>query len=98
MTWHKVTLSVDQVVNQEHSNIQDQFDALFIAAGAPKDMALFSSSLTGKDELHMYFSPSSVAYANSIISLHGGAPCDKPTEKPVLLVGHADARNAMFGK
>ncbi len=97
MSWHKVTLSTEQVENQEYLNIQRQFNALFIAAGAPKDMALFSGNLLGQDERHMYFPPGSLPYANSIISLYGGVECDKPIEKPTLLVGQAKATDLMFG-
>ncbi len=60
MSWYKVSMNVDQIVNQEHSKLQDQFEALFTAAAAPKDMALFSSSLAGNDELNFFFSPVSI--------------------------------------
>jgi len=96
MSWHKVTMSVDQVVNREHSRLQEQFEALFVAAGAPQDMALFSATLAGNTELNIYFSPGSVRHVQAIIDHYGGSSCEKPSEIPALLVGHADARERMF--
>jgi len=41
MAWHKVTFTSKQVAEGEHILLQDKFEALFLTAKAPKEMALF---------------------------------------------------------
>ena len=96
MAWHKVLISVDQVVSGIEIQIQNQFEILFMAAGTPKDMALFGSGI--KDHgVELYFSPGALQYAKGLIQLYNGTECEKPTANDIaLLVGHADARKRLL--
>lgn len=98
MPWYKVVMSSIEVAKGKHSELQKAFEALFMAAGAPKEMALFSSGLAGRDNLEIYFSPGSIEYARILLELYQGQSCERPTEgkKPALLVGHADAREKLL--
>lgn len=95
MTWYKVTMSVEQVANGKHMTLQDQFTSIFMAVGAPKDMALFSGMLSNKG-LDIYFSPGSVSYAKGLIDSYSGTPCDKPDKKLPLLVGRSNAMDKLL--
>jgi hypothetical protein len=92
MPWYKVSLTAEQIANGDEMRIQDQFDALFLAAGGPKDAALFSSKLDRSDIAHLFFSPGSVKFAEPLIRLCRGEICEKPDRSAVaLLVGHQSA-------
>ncbi len=96
MSWHKVSLSVDQVNSGEEMNIQDRFTALFMVAKGPKEMALFSTKLELQG-LKMFFSPGSRPYAKGLIDQYNGEPCPTPPKEDVTLVsGHADAKDLLL--
>jgi hypothetical protein len=97
MSWHKVTFTNKQVAEGEHQLVHNKFAALVIAAGAPKEMALFSGKFTHKG-LSFYFSAGSVPYASELISAYSGTPCEAPERGDdsdvmgtALLVGNDDA-------
>jgi hypothetical protein len=61
-------------------------------------MALFAANLIEKGDGQLfYLSPGSLPWADRIISLYFGFPCDKPknTVRPKLLVGHFEAVGLM---
>lgn len=68
--------------------IQDSFELVFIATGAPEDAALyFSSEVPGKD-VTLYLSPGAARIFNG--EQWNAQPCDKPSSAG-LLIGHASA-------
>ena len=94
MSWYKISLTNEQVTDQEMFNIQHRFRELFMKTGGPKDMALFcSASPVSKEEFAIiYFSPSCSPVTDLIIAQYWGEPCEKPAKDVVaLLMGHADA-------
>ena len=93
MTWEKVTLTATQIAEQKAlMNIQDRFEQLFIAAGGPKEMALFGDKGYEKDTISVYFSPGCRTICEALIALHKAEACEAPAKEDVaLLVGHSDA-------
>lgn len=80
--------------------IQEEFMVSFVAAGQPKDMAVFSSSrwaatVEGRSAklITVYFSPS----ASSLAKAFGAVACTKPSSAGIgLLVGLQDALDGFF--
>ena len=92
MPWHKVTISLDDAAQGRHIELQREFEILFTAAHAPKDMALLGTSFTLSGRLKLYFSPAASEHAKDLIAKYGGSACDPPSYKrAALLVGHPDA-------
>ena len=88
--WYVVTISEDQIVDGKLRVLQDQFESLQMAAGFPKDMALFC--ILFDSPVHIYFSSGCAPHAKSLIDSFMGSPCNKPSKnKMVLLVGLANA-------
>jgi hypothetical protein len=91
MSWFKVYLTYGQAASNEHIELQEDFNKLYIENQTPEGMALFS----GRYELNnnqaffpFYFSPASVQFAKTLISLYSGARCEQPEKKYLkLLVG-----------
>ena len=89
MSWYKVEISVDAVVNHhKHSAFQDQFDALWMAAGAPKEASLFSAKGSGFP-VKYFIPPKAYQFAKGLISAYKGEPCDPPGKDDVAVCcGH----------
>jgi hypothetical protein len=91
MSWFKVYLTYGQAASNEHIELQEDFNKLYIENQTPEGMALFS----GRYELNnnqaffpFYFSPASVQFAKTLISLYSGTSCEQPEKKYLkLLVG-----------
>ncbi len=97
MSWHKITMSVEQVANSEHAQLQDQVEQIIMAAGAPRDVTMFSSGLSGNDGLSIYFSPAASTLLEVLINSHNATTCDAPSsENLALLIGHADAKDYLL--
>jgi hypothetical protein len=86
MPWHRVQLTDAQVKQNLDGRIQPQFETFFVKAGAPRDMAMFSSTHPG-DKLGLYFSPATSKHAPAFLRLVGAEPCEPPTEEVGLAVG-----------
>ena len=87
--WYKVTLSVSEVASGKGIILQEQFSALFIAAGAPRDAGMFGS----RDVMLniYYFSPGAIGFAMPLILAFAGVECQPPTKSEVhALVSHTD--------
>ena len=99
MSWYKIILSVEQVSNGKHKKIQDEFGDIFMRAGGPKGVALFSSNFLPGDTLEIYFSPEASQLSKHLIDAYSGVPCDVPTRKDAgLLVGHDSAKEDLLRK
>jgi hypothetical protein len=101
MSWYSIVLSTSRVAEGELDTLQRDFASLFLAAGSPKEMALFSGKFSREGSI-LYLSPGSQPYASDLISAYGGVPCEKPpppdfdasvspAEMTALLVGRTDA-------
>lgn len=78
MAWHKVSLSLEQIVHREGHKLERAFETVFIGSGAPKDMALFSRRLSSGG-VDYYFSPDVLQLSKRIIEEFSGIPCEKPS-------------------
>jgi len=87
MSWYEIILSREQLSEGISEKIQNDFEALFIKAGTPPEMALFCDTFT-VPQFSMYFSPVAVQYVSDLISTYSGDTCEKPEASEVtLLVG-----------
>jgi hypothetical protein len=85
MPWSKVVFGPGSHQATHLAKLELQFDALFVAAGFPRDMALFAA----RDYLGgvtIYFSPVASEYAAEVINQYGGQPCSAPSADAVELV------------
>ncbi|MBT3424507.1 MAG: hypothetical protein HOB17_12400 [Candidatus Marinimicrobia bacterium] len=94
MKWFKVSIEPEDVARGVHIRIQEDFNKVFMALHAPKEMALFSNTLLGNKTLDLYFSPGSYPFVKIINNKYNGTEIEElPPKDVVLLVGHADAKN-----
>jgi hypothetical protein len=87
MSWYEVVLSSEQLSEGVSEKIQSDFEALFVNAGMPAEMALFCDTFP-VPQFSMYFSPVAGKHASDLISNYSGDTCEKPDASEVtLLVG-----------
>ncbi|PNV83310.1 MAG: hypothetical protein C0610_17250 [Desulfobacteraceae bacterium] len=87
MPWYELILSSEQLSEGISEKIQSDFEALFIKAETPQEMALFCDTFP-VPQFSMYFSPVAGQYASDLISTYSGDTCEKPDASEVtLLVG-----------
>lgn len=89
MGWYKAALPASQL-----NLLAEQFDKLWMAAGHPRDMALFGIRALGEisgEEVEVYFSPGSLKYAKELIERCQGLECEQPPASNLALIaGHQD--------
>jgi hypothetical protein len=96
MLWYKATLTFEQIASGEGTRLQNQFKEIFLAALAPKNMALFGD-ITDTPSTTFYFSPESYKHAESLVLSHLGYPCEKPDKENVaFLVGDDAAKEDLW--
>lgn len=78
---------------RQMQRLQEQFEAVFMTALAPKDAALFTNRQhIGRDNHVYYFSPKATQIFSVMLSAWSPTECDAPAkDSAALLVGHADA-------
>ncbi len=87
MPWYEVILSTEQMDKGISEIIGSEFEALYIKAGTPPEMALFCDTFP-VPQFAMYFSPVAAQHASDLISTYSGDACEKPDASEVtLLVG-----------
>ncbi|WP_043110146.1 hypothetical protein [Polycyclovorans algicola] len=99
-TWFSLEMGDGVEAFGPTGKIQEAFMPVYIAAGQPQDMAVFSSSRWGETpdgrstKLHtVYFSPAAALLAKSF----GAIPCAKPSPIGIgLLVGPQEALFSFF--
>lgn len=91
MTWNRVLLTTNQI-EQQHAleKLEKSFEKLFIKAGGPEDMALFSDNDYLDNKIHIYFTPGCNPHCASLISQYGGEECDPPSLGQVFLLDGND--------
>jgi hypothetical protein len=98
--WYRVTMAAaDCAMREKARTMQDAFDALFAKNGSPHQAALFVSRDDRFETYHFYFSPGAAEIAHSLIECYSCEACAPPVReeyRPVLLVGHPDAREALL--
>src|SRR5437868_3415263 len=98
--WYRVMLPVSECgVHGKAKTMQDAFEALFQINGAPNNAALFTSHDDHFKKYYFYFSPGAAEIARSLVDAYSALACAAPIREentPVLLVGHANAREALL--
>lgn len=74
--WMKVIVSADAPAPGTH--LQETFTRAFMAAGAPKDAALFTRTTDDGSHYEYYFSPGAVRIFGSALRLADAEPCESP--------------------
>lgn len=91
MNWSKISIPANLDQEDLINEIQQVFDALFLAAGCPRDMALFERILPG-GEVDLFLTPVATAYAAELVHEFSGAACNEPEKDELgLLDGHIRA-------
>jgi len=91
MSWKVVTLTGDDVAKLRHYTLQDEFEAVFTATGAPRTAAMFSNH-EGHRKYFYFFSPAAADIFSVGLAKWAAADGNIPSrEDASLLVGHADA-------
>lgn len=86
--WKKIVIKADAKTAEIWKTIQDSFETIFIASGAPEDAALYFSSQTPGRDVSLYLSPRAVRIFDG--GQWNAQSCNKPSSAG-LLVGHASA-------
>lgn len=87
--WKKIELAGIERTAELWKSIQDGFEAVFIASGAPEDAAMYFHSPSPGLSVTLYLSPGAVRIFSG--EQWGAQTCAKP-EVAGLLVGHDSAR------
>lgn len=91
MNWSKISIQADLDQEDLVNEIQQIFDALFLAAGCPRDMALFERTKPGGD-MELFLTPVATAYAAELVHEFNGMACNEPNKDELdLLDGHIRA-------
>src|SRR5262245_7545470 len=92
MTWRVVRLSVADIARGRHVQLQNLFEAAFVATSAPKGAAMFMNRRP-EDDYSYYFSPGARRIFGIILAAWSAMECAEPNgEHVALLIGHASAR------
>jgi hypothetical protein len=84
MVWRKVALAPAEVAAGKHVRLQDEFAAIFMALGGPRDAGMFGS--LAADASDYFFSPGAVRIAGPMIDRYAGAECPAPRLSEVALL------------
>ena len=91
MTWMQVNVPLPAGGSDRYAEIFDAFEAAFMVALAPKEVAMFERN-PRPDECVFYFSPAAVAQFSSWLESVGASDCEAPSRAgTTLLIGHADS-------
>src|SRR5438105_3206132 len=96
MSWHKITITVDEVIRGRHVAIQQAFRRIWIAALRPIDAALFSEPLGPDGGCTLYFSPGAMRFAKFLVRSKCGVLSNPPPKHAHLIVGHTKQRTELL--
>lgn len=99
MTWNKVVLTSEQIEQEQAlKKLEKQFEKLFLAAGGPEDMALFSDNEYHDGHIGIYFTPGCNPHCADLIAEYGGQECEPPALSHVFVLdGNDDALDLLTG-
>jgi hypothetical protein len=97
-TWYSLSLGDGIMAGMPSNEIEEKFQALFMAAGRPPEMAVFTRP-ESEGHLHCevmaYFSPAAVDVAKAF----DAEPCPKPARAGLgLLAGDERAWSVLFSE
>ncbi len=94
MKWFKLTMPPE--ASDEPTSLLDMFDDLFIAAGEPRNTALFSSE-TLPNTYYICTTEHSINWLRLLIESYSASACHKPSgEKLTLMAGEAEHVDKML--
>ncbi len=94
--WIRVTLNDRRVLGGSFHRLCRGFQQAFIAAGAPRGMAMFA--IVDGDQRSVYFSPESLHHVQDLVDDHDGEPCDAPDTRDLTMIfGVPGADADIFG-
>ena len=94
--WIRVTLNDRRVLGGSFHRLCRGFQQAFIAAGAPRGMAMFA--IVEGDQRSVYFSPESLRHVQELVEHHEGEPCDVPDSRDLTMIfGVPGADADIFG-
>jgi hypothetical protein len=77
MSWKIVTLTNDEAGITRGNNLQDAFEELFIANGAPKDAAMYGNKMLA-DGNNFWFSPAAAEISKQLLESYNAQECEAP--------------------
>ena len=87
--WYRIHLSLSDITAGKMFTLQDEFSAVWTAAGAPPDAAMLAGKQDDKGEA-IYLTGPAAKLAGHLLAKYGGEQCLKPTSVELsLLVGRA---------
>lgn len=88
MTWHRLTLTPEELAAGKIAPIKEAFTSAFRAAGGPRAMALFRKEREDGG-VDLFFTPDCGNFASEFLAEIGAVPCPGPPLIGLeLLVGH----------
>tara|TARA_R110002072_G_scaffold136850_1_gene279444 strand:- start:8128 stop:8424 length:297 start_codon:yes stop_codon:yes gene_type:complete len=93
MPWNRVTFTIDQIEEEGALNdMEDRFEAVFMEAEGPPDMAIFSDNDYTDGTISFYFTPGCELDCENIILFYDAEECEPPDIDDVFLFsGNDDA-------
>jgi hypothetical protein len=98
MPWHIVTLSSDRISAGAGNKLLNELESVIMAAGFPKEAAVFGSVDRSRDGNTYYINPGASTVATALIATWGGTECDDPGAPVSLLIGRPEAYYAQNKK
>ena len=93
-TWYKATVTKSQILAGQQSKTMREFEAIFMALLAPKDMAMFGGNNPISENQQFFFAiPENTEMVTKLfLSKNAAEQCPRPKESECsLLVGNADS-------
>lgn len=97
-TWHVVTLPAHEAEPHGKAMIlQHGFEDAFIAAGGPKEAAMFAGRSDDRETHYFYFSPGAYNIVSNLLRVYEAARCETPLRDSVrLCAGHSGVKNMLL--
>jgi hypothetical protein len=99
--WYRVDLPLCECSrNGKADQLQKAFEGMFITSQKPRDAALFEWHDETLQTNVFFFSPAGAGLIRPLLEEAGAIECGPPilSDRLVLLVGHAGARETLLGK
>lgn len=98
MKWYKVSLTDNQIANNQEHRLINEVQEIYSEEGEPEEMALFSGNDITEGRTY-YFSPGAVKYTLIVLSFYSGSKCDAPPfEEVALALGSGDAKDRLLSR
>ena len=96
MTWHRLTLSAEQLTAGGLERRREQFEKAFRVAGSPRTVALFQKEGQGGG-LELFITPDCAEHLAALLAEWDCSPCERPGMAGMeLLVGFNEITYYLF--